>query len=633
MKKLRSSKNKSTVGGRSYLFNAFFILLNFTGLALIVLGALPRYSDYFLLLSFLGYTLLVLTAAGLFIFEGRLMMANIARFILGGVLITSGLIKLNDPLGFSYKLEEYFEDGALAYRIKELFGSPGFSLEFLIDSALGIGIFVCILEIVFGILLVLGGKVKLVSYSLLLLLLFFAFLTWHTAGCDPEKRFIDRDTYEMGSALADQKLKSSRTNKDVRIVSKNAEGIVVEEKKSVQCVEDCGCFGDALKGSLGRSLTPKESFWKDLVLLYLTLWVFVAQWILEPNSRKQNIQFLIAETVLLGILSWLFGWYLILVFGILLLIGSLWVKRAGGPIFGNDYGVMLFCVGSLLVLTIYVLRYEPLKDFRPYAVGSNLMKRTKDGEKGTYSSVVVYQNKESGALKEFDANSKEYASSGIWEDKKWNFVRMVNKAIIPPKLPSITEQFNPVRSIKEIGPEERTLEYVVRMIQRSTENSLKLRNRNTGEILSVNLALYDPSKYPDENFKVLDTLEMIPSLSEVSIRELIFKADRILVLVVKDLEKANWSSVGEYKSLMKECKKRNIPFVMICNGNINDIRKFRNKFGFSVPAFTNDDTELKVIARSNPSLMVIEKGIVKSKHPHRSIPEFGWLERNIFTEK
>jgi uncharacterized membrane protein YphA (DoxX/SURF4 family) len=163
MKKLRSSKNKSTVGGRSYLFNALFILLNFTGLALIVLGALPRYSDYFLLLSFLGYTLLVLTAAGLFIFEGRLMMANIARFILGGVLITSGLIKLNDPLGFSYKLEEYFEDGALAYRIKELFGSPGFSLEFLIDSALGIGIFVCILEIVFGILLVLGGMVKLVS--------------------------------------------------------------------------------------------------------------------------------------------------------------------------------------------------------------------------------------------------------------------------------------------------------------------------------------------------------------------------------------------------------------------------------------------------------------------------------------
>jgi len=33
---------------------------------------------------------------------------NLIRLVLGGLFIFSGVIKMNDPLGFSYKLEEYF---------------------------------------------------------------------------------------------------------------------------------------------------------------------------------------------------------------------------------------------------------------------------------------------------------------------------------------------------------------------------------------------------------------------------------------------------------------------------------------------------------------------------------------------
>ncbi|NNC45382.1 MAG: DoxX family protein, partial [Winogradskyella sp.] len=32
----------------------------------------------------------------------------ISRLIVGILFVISGLIKLNDPLGFSYKLQEYF---------------------------------------------------------------------------------------------------------------------------------------------------------------------------------------------------------------------------------------------------------------------------------------------------------------------------------------------------------------------------------------------------------------------------------------------------------------------------------------------------------------------------------------------
>ena len=38
---------------------------------------------------------------------------HISRILVGVLFIISGLIKLNDPLGFSYKLQEYFSADVL----------------------------------------------------------------------------------------------------------------------------------------------------------------------------------------------------------------------------------------------------------------------------------------------------------------------------------------------------------------------------------------------------------------------------------------------------------------------------------------------------------------------------------------
>ena len=49
-------------------------------------------------------------------------------------------------------------------------------------------------------------------------------------------------------------------------------------------------------------------------------------------------------------------------------------------------------------------------------------------------------------------------------------------------------------------------------------------------------------------------------------------------------------------------------------------QKFKKKHNFNVPMFVNDETELKAISRSNPTILVIEKGVVKGKYPYRSTP-------------
>ncbi|MCL6265151.1 BT_3928 family protein [Flagellimonas myxillae] len=137
----------------------------------------------------------------------------ISRIIVGILFIISGLIKLNDPVGFSFKLEEYFSQGVL-------------DLPFLMPMALAISIFVVIVEVLLGVLLLIGFKPKFTVWSLLLMIVFFTFLTFYSAYFNK--------------------------------------------------VTDCGCFGDAIK------LTPWESFTKDVILLGLILILFFGRNYIKP---------------------------------------------------------------------------------------------------------------------------------------------------------------------------------------------------------------------------------------------------------------------------------------------------------------------------------------------------------------
>jgi uncharacterized membrane protein YphA (DoxX/SURF4 family) len=579
-------RQKATVQGGSMVFNVLFVILNILGLGLVVLGSQPFFDKQFLLFNFIGYVLMAVSAAGLFIFRGRLMMANVSRSIVGVLFIVSGLVKANDPIGFSYKLEEYFEDGALAYRIKELFGAPGFSLEFLIQYALIISILICIVEVVLGVLLLIGGKIKLVSYLTAFIMLFFTFLTWHTANCDGSKKFLDQDTYVSNSDVGSQKIREAKTNKHVKIISNSSNELIIQEYKTPQCVSDCGCFGDALKGSVGRSLTPSESLWKDIILVYLVFWIFLAQRLIEPNSKIQNIKYLIVSLVFLGALSWVFDWYFLIGFGIFLLLGALWILRAGGYFLGNYFGSTLLVASSISIMVTYVLMYEPLKDYRPFAEGKNLLWEMNDGVKGKIENTFVLKNKRSGDVETY--SEKEYmANPELWDAKLYKFVKRSEKVIIPNQLPTITDQFNPYLDKKQLSDAESNLEMV--------------------------------KSYLDKN----------PDAEEINIRKAIVHEKQIVILTALNLKEANWKNIDRIKSIYSNCKKQNIPFVLLTNASRGEIYYFRKHNELNVPIFINDETGLKAIARSNPSLMILKKGIVKGKYPHRSIPSFEWLRKNI----
>ncbi|MBS7332852.1 MAG: DoxX family membrane protein [Weeksellaceae bacterium] len=95
-------------------------------------------------------------------------LVHLSRIIVGVLFIISGFVKAVDPIGLSFKLEEYFSPGVL-------------NIPFLMDLSLPLATFFSIFEIVLGVLLLLGLFRKFTTYALLATIVFFTFLTFYSA--------------------------------------------------------------------------------------------------------------------------------------------------------------------------------------------------------------------------------------------------------------------------------------------------------------------------------------------------------------------------------------------------------------------------------------------------------------------
>lgn len=150
------------------------------------------------------------------------------RWIVGLLFIFSGLIKANDPLGLSYKMQEFFEV---------------WNMHVFNDYTLALSLIMNVFEVLAGVAVIIGWRMKLFSWLLLVLIIFFTFLT--------------------GYALFSGKIKT------------------------------CGCFGDCLP------LSSLQSFIKDIVLLVFILVLFIYNKKIYTNLKTSFALLILLITVLL----------------------------------------------------------------------------------------------------------------------------------------------------------------------------------------------------------------------------------------------------------------------------------------------------------------------------------------------
>ena len=145
-------------------------------------------------------------------------------------------------------------------------------------------------------------------------------------------------------------------------------------------VEDCGCFGEAIK------LTNWETFIKNLILLpisYLVLW----------SARKQPIK-----------PTWRDGAFMLL------------------------FGSISFGIG------IYSYNHLPLIDFLPYKIGTDLREAMKDDGRDDIETIIICRDKLTGEEHEFDIEDQTW-----YDDTRWEYVETETVAIHNRVHPSVRD--------------------------------------------------------------------------------------------------------------------------------------------------------------------------------------------------
>ena len=161
-------------------------------------------------------------------------LVTLVRILVGLLFIFSGLVKANDPLGLSYKMQEFFELWEMSR-----FDRYTLALSVLMNA----------FEIIAGFALLIGWRIRLFMWLLMLLILFFTFLTGYT--------------YITGKPT------------------------------------NCGCFGDCLL------ISSKASFLKDVVLTVLIgFLIWQQRWIKPVFSPKTNMIVMLLVTIFSFGLQW-----------------------------------------------------------------------------------------------------------------------------------------------------------------------------------------------------------------------------------------------------------------------------------------------------------------------------------------
>jgi len=156
------------------------------------------------------------------------------RIVVGVLFIFSGLVKANDPMGLVYKMNEFFD---------------ALHMSFMMPWSFWFSVIMIAFEITCGVAVLIGYSFRLFATLLLLLNLFFTFLT--------------------GYALATGKVK------------------------------ECGCFGTCIK------ISSQATFYKDLILLALSLILFFFRYrVFGLFSKYVNSAIMILTVIFCAGIQW-----------------------------------------------------------------------------------------------------------------------------------------------------------------------------------------------------------------------------------------------------------------------------------------------------------------------------------------
>jgi uncharacterized membrane protein YphA (DoxX/SURF4 family) len=470
----------------------------------------------------------------------------IARMLVGSLFIVSGLIKANDSLGFSYKLEEYFAESAL-------------DMPWLIPSSLLLAVIISVIEIILGFAVIFAGKIKITLWSLIAMLLFFAWLTYFTAACNDAQ----------------------------------SAAMITGQTFDKTCVNDCGCFGDALRDTIGRSLTPWESFTKDIILLALTLIIFIERKKISFNSFSDDKIMLPLGFIGVAIFSYFFSWWLPIyftgaIFVLYLIFKIIKPKQA-------EWGIAAVIGCVFFLFSYYTIQHLPVTDFRPYKIGSNvndLMSSAEEVGLEAPKKAYIYTIKNSKTGETKIEQSDVFLTQQLW--KEWDVVSTGAQITISD------------------GYEPKVLSFSAYDTEKDEYHA---DSRYTASSWGL---LHDPK------YSIILVAYNLHKLGEVTKPS----SDGITGIQIK-LSKSFLDQYEFIDAIETFSNVKGINMTALSNSDAELVDAFKYEVKTSIPFLQFDEKELKTIVRSSPSIVLMKNGVIKGKWHFNDTPTLAELEEAI----
>lgn len=446
----------------------------------------------------------------------------------GSLFLFSGWVKAVDPLGTGYKNQQYFDQFETVFQ-DTWFGflSPLFPI--LSEYAVAIAVFVIVLELVLGLMLILGHKPKFTAWTFLGLVIFFTILTGFT--------------YLTGYVSG-----------DVNFFEFSKWG---EYDANNMKVTDCGCFGDFLV------LEPKVSFLKDVFLL-IPGFYFLFQ------SKKAHTLF---SKTLRNIVVSGFGLFLI-----------------------------YYCMSNF----VWDIPSEA-NDFRPFKRGVNIGEQKRLEEEAQANvQILAYNmtNKASG-----EQVSLPYA----------DYLKRYKE--FPTEEWELEQTFSePTMAHTKIS------EFDVEDVEGNIINDRILDSEGPMIFLVAHKLYGDGS--PSTRI-ILDTIYKIDTVYQ---REGGFILDRNIERVEERTEEYIDYAWKEFYAqrfrdivipFVNEAKADGLPVIAAVGGaDAQQIEDLRKDLGLDIQFGTADDILLKTIVRSNPGIVLMDKGVLVNKWHYKKLPSY-----------
>jgi uncharacterized membrane protein YphA (DoxX/SURF4 family) len=439
------------------------------------------------------------------------------------------------------------------------------NLEFLAPAALSLAILMCLAELIIGIMLFLNLLPRFASWGVLFFMVAFTPLTLWIALNDP--------------------------------------------------VQDCGCFGDAI------IFTNWETFYKNIFILALTIVIFI--------QRKQ------------------FKPYFTKVF---------------------QYALTIIFTFSGVWISIHGLNNLPVLDFRPYHIGANISEGMSipEHEKDNvdvYDSFFIYEK---------DGEQKSFRVDEL-PDESWTFIDaehvLVKKGYEPPITNFVitkiieAESENVEQESTEINDEinhinlyeidfvfekdDVTETFYIDQLPDNTWVFVEVHS-NAGinpkyiELTYLNLNSGDEKIFtidhlPDTSWVFIDA-EYITEGKEnnlvhdigADVTDYILEDENYSFLVIMpEIQNTSTKNLEKIVQIANYCTNTNNKFYCITGSSSDKIEEFLEKNAFDYDFYSADPITLKTIVRSNPGLVLLQKGTVLNKWSHKNIPDVSEFSQEL----